>query len=686
MSSAAIAPRRIADAAIAVMVLALVGDLVLKIANGRAGGSSLSDWFFVPIVVLGSALYAGIGRVIVARQPRNTIGWLLLAIPLAALLSVVNGSYATRALLAAPGSLPFGVLSAWIDRWALVGALAMFIPIFLLYPDGRLPSERWRWVLVATVTAPVVTVAAFALTPGRLTGAFADLTSVRVDNPLGIGAPNGPIEALTLIGGFATLLTAVAAGVAIIVRFRRADPEVRQQIRWLAVIAMAFFAFFLIGVAGGDNEAIGNTAFLLMFVTLVVGIPVACGIAILRYRLWDLGVVIRKAVIFTLVAGTITLGALVVVLVVPVAVLGIGLTGWERGLLVLGVALGATIGPLRRWARRVADRIVFGRRATPYEVLTAFSERLGETYATDDVLPRMARILAEATGADIARVYVRVGPELRAVAVWPEGAKDDPAEFRLPVLHQGEDLGALAVTMPANDPMDPGKEKLVRDLAGQAGLVLSNVRLIEELRASRQRLVSAQDEERRRIERNLHDGAQQQLVALSVKVRLARQLTARDPAKAAGVLDEVQTETGEALETLRDLARGIYPPLLADEGLVAALGAQARRSPVPVTVEADGIGRYPREVEAAVYFCTLEALNNVAKYARATTARVELAQTDGHLVFTVTDDGIGFDRGSVAYGTGMQGMADRLDAIGGSLEVRSVAGAGTTLSGRVPVQ
>jgi signal transduction histidine kinase len=245
-------------------------------------------------------------------------------------------------------------------------------------------------------------------------------------------------------------------------------------------------------------------------------------------------------------------------------------------------------------------------------------------------------------------------------------------------------LGALSVTMPPSDPLDPSRHKLVEDLAAQAGLVLRNVRLIEELRASRQRLVSAQDEERRKLERNIHDGAQQQLVALAVKLRLADTLIERDPSKAHELMTQLQGETTGALDDLRDLARGIYPPLLADKGLPTALEAQARKAAVPTTVVADGVGRYTQDVEAAVYFSCLEAMNNVAKYAEASSASVALTQTDGHLTFVITDDGRGFDPQATGYGTGLQGIADRLDAIGGTLSVASRTGAGTTITGTVP--
>jgi len=252
-------------------------------------------------------------------------------------------------------------------------------------------------------------------------------------------------------------------------------------------------------------------------------------------------------------------------------------------------------------------------------------------------------------------------------------------------------LGAITVQKPRNEAVSATEDKLLEHLASQAGLVLRNVRLtaelqarVDDLRASRRRLVRAQDEERQKIERNLHDGAQQQLVALNVQLTLLED--------AAGDAGEVREITGElraglraALDDLRALARGIYPPLLADQGLRAALRAQADRAPLPVEVEADGTGRYPREAEAAVYFCILEALQNVAKYARASRATVGLSCPDGQLGFTVTDDGDGFDPAKATHGTGLQGMADRLAAVGGALRVDSAPGSGTTVSGTLPV-
>jgi signal transduction histidine kinase len=296
-------------------------------------------------------------------------------------------------------------------------------------------------------------------------------------------------------------------------------------------------------------------------------------------------------------------------------------------------------------------------------------------------------------------VWLRVGPDLRRAASWPSGSDgtainvrlsgDDLPEFpgmdhAFAVRHQGELLGSLTVAVPPSDPLTPSQEKLLRDLAAQAGLVLRNVRLVEDLRASRQRIVAAQDERAKALERNIHDGAQQQLVALAVKVRLMESVIRTDPEKALAMAREVGADAGDALENLRDLARGIYPPLLADKGLVAALEGQARKAAIPTEVLVENVGRYPQEVEAAVYFCSLEALQNVAKYAHASRASIKLIQINGSLTLEVTDDGDGFDTTTTGYGTGVQGMTDRLDALGGSLEVRSAPGEGTAVTGRVP--
>jgi signal transduction histidine kinase len=434
-----------------------------------------------------------------------------------------------------------------------------------------------------------------------------------------------------------------------------------------------------------------------------------------RARFWERERIVKDAVVFP------GLAAFIAVVYVGVVV-GVGrLVGVQSAASRLALSIAATaivamaFEPIRARLKRVANRLLYGDRATPYEVLSNFTQHVACAYSGDDVLARMAQVLADATDAGRADVWLAVDSQLVPTATWPKVAAPQVQPVQLqngrlpqlggvdravPVAHKGELLGALSVTKRAGEAVSPVEDKLLSDLASQAGLVLRNVRLTTELRArlneisakakelqaSRQRIVAAQDKERRRLERNIHDGAQQHLVALAVKLRLAKTLARRDPQRARDVIAQLRTQTDDALETLRDLARGIYPPLLTERGLSAALSARVAKSSVPVRIHSDGISRYPIESEAAVYFCCLEALQNVAKYANASSVDVRLLVHEGRLSFEVSDDGIGFDAKTVQYGSGLGNMRDRLEAAGGRLEVRSTPGSGTTVAGYVPVK
>jgi len=670
---------------VAGFIVSAVGATFLVYENGE----SIAEQ--VPFIVA-FGMFGVIGALILSREPGNRIGGLLLYGSGATAASFVAGEVTTYLVhRGETEGVLVGILGLLSDAGWVVGIIPVLLFLPMLFPDGHLQSRRW-WPLAALCGGLIafLLVAVVFGTP-LLAGSSGP---PRVENPLYISAID-QLEIPDVVIGIGLLVALVGSVASLVVRFRRSNGDERQQIKWVALaLILLVFSFVLSEVLlqlGADSGFADSIVSGLAFLAL----PVSIGIAVLRYHLYELDVVVKK----TLVAGAF---ALLVVAVYGAVVWLFGVTASGRespgALFVIALLLGLAFRPVARFARRIADRIVYGRRATPYEVLTEFTERMGESYATEDVVTRMAEILGQATGAGSARVWLRVGSDLRPAASWPVDV--EPAEVvevsgdALPAIagedavevrDRGELLGALSVTMPPSDPMNPSKERLVRDLASQAGLVLRNVRLVEELRASQRRLVTAQDQERRRLERNIHDGAQQQLVALSVKTRLARDLTPRDPGKAAEMLTQIDAEIQKTLEDLRDLARGIYPPLLVDKGLGAALDAQARRSLVPTTVKADTIGRYPPELEAAVYFSCLEALQNVAKYADASSATVTLTQSNGHLTFEVADDGGGFDPEAVRSGTGLQGIADRLSALHGELTIRSEPGAGTRVRGRIEV-
>ena len=548
--------------------------------------------------------------------------------------------------------------------------MLFFLP--LLFPDGEPISPRW-WLL-----APVVL--------------------------LGFGLAMFGIYIGQLMG----LVGSVLANVSLFIRYRRAGADERQQIRWFALAGLLLVIVAASGIVVGslvyrNNLVVFNPIFDVLTPLAFTALAVSIGIAVLKYHLYDIDVFIRQALVY----GTLVV-LISVVYFVTVVTVGSRVGQLPRNDPAAGVAVGAIVAllfqPVRRRLQRLANRLVYGKRATPYEVLSQFSKRVSEMYASDELPVRMAQVLAEGTAADSATVWLRVGHELRRAASWPAGAagpntlplsSDELPSIggvaeAVPVRYQGELLGALAVSK--RQPMTAMESRLLADVSREAGLVLKNTRLtaelvqrLDELQASRQRLVTAQDTERRRLERNLHDGAQQNLVALKLKIALMKSLAATDPPRAQATLDELTGDANEAIETLRELARGLYPPILAQDGLLAAIEAQARRTPVPVEVASGPLPRYSQETEAGVYFCVLEALQNTVKHANATKAAVSIEQRDGRLVFSVTDDGRGLDPERERSGSGMQNMRDRIEVLGGELQVESSPGVGTRVNGSIPV-
>jgi signal transduction histidine kinase len=659
---------------------------------------------------LASVYYATLG-VLIVRRAANRIGWLMLGLGALIALETVASGYGVAGIRH-PGTLPAATLVGLFAEWLFVPLFITLIATFLLFPDGRLPSSRWRPAAWVVAGVAVLEMSGFAIVP-RLVRIPAPGGSVLFPNPLGVAAL-GPVWSGLLLGtltaaGLASLPLLAIVVAALVTRFRRGGPEVRQQVKWLAFALAVMLVAQLVGPIR-DTATGGPASGPLVIASDTVSaavplavVPAVVTLAILKYRLYQIDVIINKTVKYGLLSVALTA-------VYAAIVVGIGtLAGYAGGPLLTvaaAVAIAVLFQPARNRAQLLANRLVYGRRATPYQVLSDFAQDMAAQPDAATTLDRMAALLARATGATRLAVWIRVGEQLRPQAVWPAGqAAAEPvplvagglpdfgatATRAVAVRHGNELLGALTVVKPPDDPVSAAEDSLLAHLASQIGLVLRNLRLtaelqatIDDLKASRRRLVRAQDEERHRIERNLHDGAQQQLVALSMLLRLLDD-SAEDPGEVKQLADQLKDGLRAALEDLRALARGIYPPLLAEQGLRAALRGHADRVPVPVLIEADGIGRYGRDTEATAYFCILEALQNVAKYARASRATVELGCPDGHLEFTIADDGVGFDAATTTTGTGLQGMADRLAAAGGSLHVRSVPGTGTTIHGRLPV-
>ncbi|HET8526494.1 MAG TPA: histidine kinase [Actinomycetota bacterium] len=682
-----------------VVAAVLLGGVALFVANRSVIDGNTA--FLFGLFGAASAAYALAGTLIARRQSLNPIGWLFFALAFLLIAGMSATEYAIHAILIDPGSLPApGAVLAFSEPTPVLFVTGLVLLLYL-FPTGRPTGPRWRAAAMVTLLTGSVMAVVTVLSPHTITDIWSGRMSdvgLRVRDPLDIEALRGLPSWLFAIAGSILALGGVSGLASLFARRRGADAITREQLRWLAWVVGASAAWIavMLPIAVIVRSTVTDALFWIVITPLLsLGVPIAVGIAILRYRLFDIDVVINRTFVFGALAAFITL--VYVAVVVGVGQL-VGATGRSPALSIIATAVVAvTFQPVRTRVQRLANRLVYGERATPYEVLGEFSERIGATYSSEELLPRMARILAEGTAATEASVWIEEGGRLRRDTSWPDDAdasvvvwsvdqiEANGADLAVPVHQGGEVLGALSIRKRSSDPVTPTERALVERLASQAGLVLRNARLIEELRASRRRIVAAQDERAKKLERDIHDGAQQQLVALAVRQRLAASLVGKDDDRLRASLESLQAETSEALENLRDLARGIYPPLLADRGLAEALSAQARKAPVEVSMESDGLGRYPQEFEAAVYFCCLEALQNVAKYAKTGHVDLRLAQNERELVFEVGDDGAGFDPSVTPRGTGLQGMADRLDAIGGRLEVRSAPGEGTNVTGRVPL-
>jgi len=659
--------------------------------NGWGGsGSTLENLLFFAMILSFSVT----GLLIATRRPQNPLGWLLLTIGAAWALS--TGTYGQYSMLVQP--LPFGRWALGFDQWTWVPAVGLIgTYTILLFPDGHLPSPRWRWLWRLTLVTLVLSSIAVLFSEGQI-----DVTrTLSVDNPF-------EIHVLAPVLGFLALMIAlipicmVASAVSLVMRFRRSVGIERQQIKWLACAAGLIVTLYLLVMIASLTYSIANvpqprwldTAQIYTLFSFAL-IPISIGFAVLRYRLWDIDIVISKTVVFGLLVGFIT--AVYVAVVVGLgAVLG---DANNPALSIAATALVALLfGPVRERVRRFANRLVYGKRATPYEVMSGFAHRVSGSLSVDQVLPEMAEVAARGVGAQGVRVRVTLPGGAERARAWPEDS-EGPFDRSLDVSYQGDVIGAIGVAMPAGETLRPDAERLLADLAAQAGLALHNVRLTEELairagelavqaeglRISRERLVTARDAQRRGLERDIREGPERQLQEIRGGLNT---VVVDEPAVAEERLDALTARANDTLDGLRDLARGIFPPLLADKGVVAALEAHIRKVGANAQVHATPAftaDRFDADVEACLYFCSLQAIQNVLRHAGNAACTVALDADPAAIRFALSDRGAGFDPANTPRGMGIDIMQDRIDALEGELVVTSAPGVGTTIEGTVPL-
>ena len=675
-----------------------LGALAAVCLLGLIPGAILTDSFPEALAVLGFLvpLY-GTGLFAFYRRPDLPIARLLLVAASCwtvdlSIAGVADGVYDQEGLVSELWAV--GLLAGFTSIAAVVFS-ALFVALF---PDGRYerPYERVAsWAMLALFAVPALDV---------FTSATVDVVPEagdpdEVSNPLHLGGLSGLDD---LVDGLAHLsgIAFAAAIVLLFLRYRRSGQEQRSQIRLVLFVAFA-------GVVGAQTLWLltpFETAGIVWAAACATLLPVAVLVAILRYRLLEADILIRKSLVYgalwILIAATYVGAA---------AALGIAAGGRVPVAVAVLLTIVATLAfqPARRRLEALADRWVFGERLGGYELLTRFGTTLEETFDPEELFARLADTVRRGMRVRWARVLVS-RPAGESFVLDPQAAAGIDADAAadpvatVPLRHGGDVLGVIEVGPKEEAELSEEDRGLLETLGRQAALAIHNARLAadlsvslaeiqvqaEELRASRKRLVSAGDAERRRIERNIHDGVQQELVALIANLRLARNQIAREPSAADRTLAGLQEEAGLVLEDLRELARGIHPSLLSDYGLVEAIEARAARMPISISVQADTASRAARfadDIEGAAYFVVSEALANVLKHAAAGRAIVGIGYADGSLELEVTDDGAGFDAGETD-GSGLANMSDRVEALGGRLTLRSRPGEGTRITARLPAR
>jgi signal transduction histidine kinase len=552
----------------------------------------------------------------------------------------------------------------------------VLLPLLVFYyPSGWPRVQSTRWFLGASLVYALGAAGVAALsTPGS----FVEL-DLRLPHPFLDETTAASIREGTagLEIGLA-VLTLFALGW-LVIKWRRGDGVERRQIGWLGLAALVYGIIAGVNVSMLEAGAVAIEAFLVIDAVGVVLIPIAIGVAIMRYRLYEIDVIISKSVTYL---GLIAVIGFVYAAVVAGPLLLLGRLDREEPGLFLPIVATALVAilfdPIRTRMQRWADRLVYGERATPHQVLSRITSQLSDP-GSGEGPDELAALLAYGTGAEQTVIWVLDGDMLRAEGVFPPGGdvshilvadlpNEEMTASRL-VHHRDEVYGAVQMTKARNDPISPADYELITDVAAGAGLMLRNLaleqRLTErarELRESRRRLIEAQDTARHRLERDLHDGAQQHVIALKVKLGLARVVAAKEGVDSvAEEVASVSDDTQEAVESLRAVAHGIYPPLLESGGLQEALPALARLSSVPVDLDVSVDRRLGRAVEETVYFC-LRSLLDLATASRASRVGVSVAAANGELEWNA-DVEASLDDSALAP------VRDRVDARDGELTV-----------------
>jgi signal transduction histidine kinase len=642
---------------------ALAGVALLNWRIAAAGRADLAGLRNGDLVFLSAALTASsVGALVAARRPRHPVGWLFAALGAAIAVTGLADTYALYGVLARPGAMPWAAEAAILGDAAFVPWLVLVALVLYLTPTGRPLSPVWGRLAAGTVLAGGATFGLKLVQDSDLDPPMSGLA-----NPWALTRLAAAVDAVEAAAVLAAGIGLILGGVSLLVRFRRAAGVQRQQLMWLALAAVPLPVFVAAAFAGAST---GHPLVVILATGgFIVLIPVAVGLAVVQYRLYDIDRIVSRATAYLILSALV---AAVYAMIVVVSARTLG-TVAGRSPLVVSVATLVAIGvaaPVRRAVQDGVDRR-FNRRR--FDTLRMVRQHVQDPQPSLGIEELLRRALGDPT------LQLSYWVEDRAQWVHAEGQPVHPTADAIDVSRHGRPIARLD--------FDP--QRVERDLAQAAAAAavpeLDNVGLraaialqLVEVRQSRARIAAAQAQERRRIERNLHDGAQQRLLALGFQLQAA-QLNG-SPERLRAAISAGVAELRTAMAELRKLANGLHPALLSDDGLAAALDDLAARVPVPIDVRADDLHLAP-DTEVTAWFIACEAITNTVKHASAAHITIDAYQQNGELLLTVTDDGTG---GANPAGHGLRGLADRAEAAGGSLTVSSPIGVGTTITLELP--
>lgn len=670
--------------AVVVSLISVVTSIGYAIATGDAG-NLLSHVVLNPFITV---TYVVLGALMAAQHSRNAIGWIFLVV--GALTALNLGAMALdRVFELASADAPWpAAFAQWLDNWFWMPGVALtLVMVPLLFPDGRLFGPRWRFALWSATLGMAAAVLALALHPGPIeswgTG----------PNPFGIPAAAPMLEVLLNLSAVLLVIGVVGAVASFVVRYQAARGAERAQMKWMffAALGMALG----VGISAAVWFAFPNQTWVIEFSIFLssltqLGLAVAAAIAILRYRLYDIDLLINR----TLVYGAPSVAVLALYALV---VSGIGLlfhTGNDVILPLLATALAAVLfQPLRERLQRGVNRLLYGERDEPFEVLARLGKRLEGTLSLEMVYPTIVETVSQALKLPYVALTVRHEGSWHAVESHGR-AVAEPAVY--PLRYQGETVGQLLVAPRAPDEvLGPADERILRTIARQAGSAVHAAQLMLDLKRSRQQLVTAREEERRRLRRDLHDGLGASLAALNLEAGVLRRAIRSDPDRAEALADEFRADIRTTIDQIRHLVYELRPPTLDQLGLVGAVrilanqcGVSDRDGVAPLHVEVDApeeMPPLPAALEVAAYRIVQEALTNVVHHAHARHCRVDLDLSDV-LSVAIVDDGVGMAATTeTARGVGLLSMRERALELGGACNIEAAPDGGTRVSARLPL-